>query len=109
MAPLSVPVALTVWRMIRSSGPGWRRRRCQGRRGPRLPVPTIGMTVEQLAAAPRRALAALTLGGAVIVLDDGGVLGVLTRDRRVRRGVRLALALQPALALADPAGAGERG
>ena len=67
------------------------------------------MTVEQLAATPRRALAAVTLGGAVIVLDDGGVLGVLTHDRRVRRDVRLALALQPALAPADPAGEGERG
>jgi len=67
------------------------------------------MTVEQLAAAPRRALAALTLGGAVIVLDDGRVLGVLTRDRRVRRDVRLAFALQPALAPANPGGEGERG
>jgi hypothetical protein len=67
------------------------------------------MTVEQLAAAPRRALAALTLGGAVIVLDHGRVLGVLTRYRRVRRDVRLALALQPALAPANPAGEGERG
>ena len=66
------------------------------------------MTVRQLAAAPGRALAALAVGGAVIVLDDGGVLGVLTRDRRVRRDVRLALALQPALAPADPAGEGER-
>ena len=67
------------------------------------------MTVEQLAAAPRRALAALTLGGAVIVLDDGRLLGVLTRDRRVRRDVRLALALPPALAPANPGGEGERG
>ena len=67
------------------------------------------MTVEQLAAAPRRALTALTLGGAVIVLADGGVLGVLTRDRRVRRDVRLALALQPALAPAEAAGKETRG
>jgi hypothetical protein len=45
------------------------------------------------------------LGGAVIVLDNGGVLGVLTRDRRGRRDVRLALG--PALGLddwPDPAG-----
>ena len=95
--------------MIRRSGTRSRRRRCQGRRGPQLPVPTIRMTVEQLAAAPRHALAALTLGGAVIMLDDGRVLGVLTRDRRVRRDVRLALALQPALAPANPGGEGERG
>jgi hypothetical protein len=95
--------------MIRRSGPRSRRRRCQGRPWPLLPVPTIRMTVQQLAARPRRALAALALGGAVIVLDDGGVLGVLTRDRRVRRDVRLALALQPVLAPADPAGEGERG
>ena len=60
------------------------------------------MTVQQLAARPRRALAALALGGAVIVLDDGGVLGVLTRDRRVRRDTRLALAVQSALGLDDP-------
>jgi len=95
--------------MIRRSGPRWRRRRCQGRPWPALPVPTIRMTVEQLAAAPRRALATLTLGGAVIVLDDGGVLGVLTRDRRVRRDVSVALALQPKLLSADPAGEGGRG
>jgi len=67
------------------------------------------MTVEQLAAARRRALAALALGGAVIVHADGRVLGLLTRARRVRRDVRLALAFQPAAAPADPAGEGERG
>jgi hypothetical protein len=94
--------------MTGRSGPRWRRRRCPGL-WPALPVPTIRMTVEQLAAAPRRAVAALTLGGAVIVLADGGVLGVLTRDRRVRRDVSLALSLQPKLLSADGAGEGGRG
>ena len=60
---------------------------------PPLPVPTIRMSVGELALRPGRALAALALGGAVIVVTDGGVLGVLTRDRRVRRDVCLALAL----------------
>src|SRR6516225_6639756 len=50
--------------MIRRSGPRSRRRRCQGRRGPRLPVPTIRMTVEQLAAAPRRTPRARAPAGA---------------------------------------------
>jgi hypothetical protein len=74
---------------------------------PALPVPTIRMSAGELALRPRRALAALALGGAVIVLVDGSVLGVLTRDRRVRRDVHLALAAQSALE--PPKAAGEEG
>ena len=73
-----------------------------------LPLPLIWMSVGELALRPGRALAALAIGGAVIVLTDGGVLGVLTRDRRVRRDVRRALALQTALGLPGAAGEGER-
>jgi hypothetical protein len=76
---------------------------------PLLPLPLIRMSVGELALRPGRALAALAVGGAVIVLVDGGVLGVLTRDRRVRRDLRLALALQPAPGLPEAAGEGERG
>ena len=85
----------------------WRRRRCAAP-ALTLPLPTIRMSVGELALRPRRALAALVLGGAVIVLADGGVLGVLTRDRRVRHDVQLALWLQPALGLPEAAGEGER-
>jgi hypothetical protein len=67
------------------------------------------MSAGELALRPRRSLAALALGGAVIVLVDGGVLGVLTRDRRVRRDVRLALALQPSFRRPETAGEGEAG
>ena len=92
--------------MIGRSAPWWRRRWCAAPVS-RLPVPTIRMSVGELALRPGRALAALALGGAVIVLLDGGVLGVLTRDRRVRRDVCLALALAPGLP--EAAGEGERG
>ena len=92
--------------MIRRSALWWRRRWCAAPVS-RLPVPTLRMSVGELALRPGRALAALAVGGAVIVVLDGSVLGVLTRDRRVSRDVCLALALQPALP--EAAGEGERG
>jgi hypothetical protein len=86
----------------------WRRRRCAAPVPP-LPLPLIRMSVGELAVRPRRALAVLALGGGVIVLVDGGVLGVLTRDWRVRRDVRRVLALQSALGLTGAGDEGETG
>ncbi len=46
-----------------------------------LPHPSEGLTLQEIAKDPQRVLRILKDGGAVLVYDDGYLLGVLTRQQ----------------------------